>query len=60
VPIRWVFVRDLSGTHRDEYFFSTDREMAVAVLIARYTSRWNIETTCQEFPCHLGPETTRG
>ncbi len=24
VPLRWVFVRDLTGTHRDEYFFTTD------------------------------------
>ena len=24
VAVRWVFVRDLTGTHRDEYFFTTD------------------------------------
>src|SRR3954451_16447175 len=24
VPIRWVFVRDRDGTHRDEFFFTTD------------------------------------
>ncbi len=24
VPVRWVFVHDCSGTHRDEYFYSTD------------------------------------
>jgi hypothetical protein len=24
VPLRWVFVRDRDGTHRDEYFFITD------------------------------------
>jgi len=24
VPIRWVYVHDLSGTHRDEYFYTTD------------------------------------
>jgi len=23
VPIRWVYVHDLDGTHRDEYFFTT-------------------------------------
>jgi DDE superfamily endonuclease len=60
VPIRWVFVRDLSGTHRDEYFFTTDPAMAVATIIAHDTSRWNIETTFQELRCHLGLETTRG
>ena len=28
VEVLWVFVRDLSGTHRDEYFFSTDPRLA--------------------------------
>ena len=60
VPIRWAFVRDRDGTHRDEYFFSTDPAMGVAAIIAHYTSRWNIETTFQEMRCLLGLETTRG
>ena len=60
VPIRWVFVHDLDGTHRDEYFFATDLALDVARIIALYTSRWNIETTFQELRCHLGLETTRG
>jgi hypothetical protein len=34
--------------------------MGVAVIIAHYTSRWNIETTFQELRSHLGLETTRG
>jgi hypothetical protein len=60
VPIRWAFVRDLTGTHRDEYFFTTDVALDVAAIIAHYTSRWNIETTFQELRCHIGLETTRG
>jgi hypothetical protein len=60
VPIRWAFVRDRTGTHRDEYFFTTDAAMDVAAIIAHYTSRWNIETTFQELRCSLGLETTRG
>lgn len=60
VPIRWVYVRDVTGTHREEYFFTTDPELAVAAIIGHYTSRWNIETTFQELRCHLGLETTRG
>ena len=28
VPIRWVFVRDTTGTHRDEYLFTTDTTRA--------------------------------
>ena len=60
VPLRWVFVEDQSGTHREEYFFTTDLSMPLAVLIGRYTARWNIETTFQELRAHLGLETTRG
>ncbi len=60
VPIRWVFVRDRSGTHRDEYFFTTDNALTPASLIEHYPSRWNIETTFQELRAYLGLETTRG
>jgi hypothetical protein len=60
VPVRWVFVQDLSGTHRDEYFFTTDQGMSPAAVIASYTGRWNIETTFQELRSYLGLETTRG
>ena len=60
VPIRWVFVHDLTGTHRDEYFYTTDLGLAPAALITLYTGRWNIETTFQELRSHLGLETTRG
>lgn len=60
VPLAWVFVRDRSGTHRDEYFFSTDPEMTAVAMIEAYCGRWNLETTFQEMRCHLGLETTRG
>ena len=60
VPIRWVFVRDQSGTHRDEYFFTTDSTLLPETVINHYTSRWNIETTFQELRDYLGLETTRG
>jgi hypothetical protein len=60
VPIRWVFVRDETGTHRDEYFFTTDVALAAEEVIGHYTSRWNIETTFQELRDYLGLETTRG
>lgn len=60
VPIQWVYVRDATGTHREEYFFTTDPGLSVAALIGHYTARWNIETTFQELRCHLGLETTRG
>jgi hypothetical protein len=60
VPIRWVFVHDRDGTHRDEYFFSTDPTMLPRTLIETFTGRWSIETTFQEMRAYLGLETTRG
>jgi hypothetical protein len=60
VSIQWVFVRDKSGTHRDEYFFTTDLTLTAEAIIGLYTGRWNIETTFEELRCHLGLETTRG
>jgi hypothetical protein len=48
VAIRWVFVRDRQGTHRDEYFYTTDPALSVGELIGYYTGRWNIETTFEE------------
>jgi hypothetical protein len=60
VEVVWVYVHDLTGTHRDSYLFSTDPAMAAAQVIATYTRRWNIETTFQEMRAYLGLETTRG
>ena len=60
VPLVWVFVKDQSGTHRDEYFFSTDLTMTAVAMIGAYCGRWNLETTFQEMRSFLGLETTRG
>ena len=60
VAVRWVYVHDLTGTHRDDDLYSTDVSMAAQEIIAEYTGRWNIETTFQEMRCYLGLETTRG
>ena len=60
VRVRWVFVEDRTGTHRDEYFFTTDLSMSVQAVIETYTRRWNIETTFEELRAYLGLETTRG
>jgi hypothetical protein len=59
VPIRWVFVRDLDGTHRDEYFYATDTTLSAEEIVTCFTARWPIETTFQEMRAHLGFETTR-
>ncbi len=60
VPVRWAFVRDKTGTHRDEYFFSTDAEATPKSIVETFTGRWSIETTFQEMRPFLGLETTRG
>jgi hypothetical protein len=60
VEVRWVFVHDLTGTHRDEYFMTTDVKMKARQVIETYVGRWNEETTFQEMRSYLGLETTRG
>jgi hypothetical protein len=60
VEVRWVFVHDRTGTHRDEYFMSTDPAMSPQEVIETYVGRWNEETTFQEMRSYLGLETTRG
>ncbi|AGA29047.1 IS701 family transposase [Singulisphaera acidiphila] len=60
VNVRWVFVHDRDGTHRDGYFFTTDAAMSVTSLIETYTAQWNIETTFEEIRSYLRMETTRG
>jgi Transposase DDE domain len=60
VAVRWVYVHDRTGTHRDEYFYSTDVSMTPQQIIEEYTGRWNIETTFADARAYLGLESTRG
>jgi hypothetical protein len=60
VAVRWVYVHDLTGTHRDEYFYSTDVTMTPQQIVEEYTGRWNIETTFEDARAYLGLESTRG
>jgi DDE superfamily endonuclease len=60
VAVRWVFVHDLTGTHRDEYFFTTALDLSAIEVIEIYVARWNEETTFQEMRSYLGLESTRG
>jgi hypothetical protein len=55
-----VYVQDRTGTHRDDYLYSTDVTLAAQQIIETYTGRWNIETTFQEARAYLGLGTTRG
>jgi len=59
IPVRWVFVHDIQGTHRDEYFYTTDTSLGLEQIVSWFTARWPIETTFQEMRAHLGFETTR-
>jgi len=60
VEVRWVYVHDCTGTHRDEYFFTTDMTMNAQQIVECYTPRWSIETTFQECCEYLELESTKG
>ena len=44
MAVLWVWVHDCTGTHRDDYFFTTDLGWSAAQVIETYTGRWNLET----------------
>jgi hypothetical protein len=60
VAIRWGFVHDGTGTHRDEYCFTTNLCRCPKQIVECYTQRWSIETTVQECREHLKLESTKG
>jgi hypothetical protein len=52
VAVRWVYVHDATGTHRDEYVFTPDCQMPPHQIVECYRQRWSIETTfqaCREY-----------
>jgi hypothetical protein len=60
VEVCWVYVHDCTGTHRDEYFFTTEMTMKPQQIVECYTQRWSIETTFQECREYLKLESTKG
>jgi hypothetical protein len=60
VRLRWTHVRDLTGSHREEYLFSTDCRMSVTRVIEAFVGRPRVEVTFAEIRGHLGLETTSG
>jgi hypothetical protein len=60
VEVRGVSVHDCTGTHRDEYFFTTALTMKPQHIVECYTQRWSIDTTCQECREYLKLESTKG
>jgi len=59
VVVRWVYVWDDQGHHRDECLFPTDARMSPKQIISLYTLRWSIEVSFEEARAHLGLGTTR-
>jgi hypothetical protein len=60
VEVRWLYVHDCTGTHRDAYFLTTDVTMSPPQMVACYTQRWSMETTFQEGREYLKLESTKG
>jgi hypothetical protein len=59
VPVRWVHVHDVQGTHRDEYLYTTDPALRPGPIVSLFTARWSIEVTFQEVRAHLDFTTPR-
>jgi hypothetical protein len=60
IPVQSVFVRDETGTRRDEDDFCTQPGLfAPAEIVSDYAQQWTIEVTFQELRGHLGLETPR-
>jgi hypothetical protein len=59
VAVRRVYVHAGTGTHRDEYWFTTDRQLPPKRIVECYTPRWSIETTFQECRDHLELESPK-
>jgi uncharacterized protein YerC len=60
VDVRGVYAHDGTGTHRDEYFFTTDLRMCPKRIVECYTQRWSIATTFQECREYLKLESPTG
>ena len=59
VAIRWVLIVDPSGEAEPMAVFTTDLDQPVAMIIAAFVRRWNVEVTFEETRRHLGVETQR-
>ena len=53
-PIPIICVRDPEGKLEDEFFFSTDPDMAPEEIILFYSGRWSIEVVFRECKQYLG------
>lgn len=53
-PIQIVIVRDPSGEHDDEFFFSTDLSLCAKAILEGYGHRWSQEVTHREAKQQMG------
>ena len=53
-PILIVIVRDPSGDHEDEFFFSTDLSLSSRAIVEGYGHRWSQEVTHREAKQQMG------
>jgi hypothetical protein len=60
VQVRWVYVHDGLGTHRDESCLTTDMTMSSQQSVECYTQRWSIDATFQACREYLKLESTKG
>jgi hypothetical protein len=54
--VRLVVVRDPAGVEHDDFFFTTDLEMAPAEVLSVYVGRWSIEVTYRDVKQLVGGE----
>jgi len=62
-PVLLVISRDAAGKEKDDFFFTTDRSLAGAVVVSEFASRWPIEDTFRNVKQFLGgeqPQSWRG
>ncbi len=59
VPLRWIVVRDPTGSVKPKGFLSTDVRATPLEIVSWYVRRWCVEVTFAEARRHLGVETQR-
>jgi hypothetical protein len=55
-PLLLIVSRDPEGKESDDFFFSTDVNMAPATLISEFADRWSVEDTFRNVKQFLGAE----
>lgn len=59
VPLRWVLVKDPTGTLDPKAFLCTDLQVDPIDVLRWFVRRWTVEVTFEEVRRHLGVETQR-